>query len=70
MLQVEVSALKSLVITTPSMPGGWRRHSTENLAPCLECGQYDCNGASGATNRIVPCVRKHEPGAFDEQEVG
>ncbi|KXJ15161.1 Guanine nucleotide exchange factor for Rab-3A [Exaiptasia diaphana] len=49
MLQAEVNALKSLVITrTPGNHKGsrHRRHSDEQYSPCENCGSYDCDGAA------------------------
>lgn len=47
MLQAEVNALKALVVSqTPGNPKSWRRrHSEEHLAPCSDCGSYDCDAA-------------------------
>ncbi|XP_031564917.1 guanine nucleotide exchange factor for Rab-3A-like [Actinia tenebrosa] len=47
LLQAEVNALKTLVTSrTPGNPKSWRRrHSEENLAPCSDCGSYDCDAA-------------------------
>lgn len=42
MLEAEVEALKTLVITsTPSRPG-FRRRSTEQLNSCDSCGSVHC----------------------------
>ena len=42
MLEAEVEALKTLVITsTPSKPG-FRRRSTEQLNSCDSCGSVHC----------------------------
>ncbi len=42
MLEAEVEALKTLVITsTPSKPG-FRRRSTEQLDSCNSCGSVHC----------------------------
>ena len=42
MLEAEVEALKTLVITsTPSKPG-FRRRSTEQLSSCDSCGSVHC----------------------------
>ena len=42
MLEAEVEALKTLVITsTPSKPG-FRRRSTEQLSSCNSCGSVHC----------------------------
>ena len=42
MLEAEVEALKTLVITsTPSKPG-FRRRSTEQLNSCNSCGSVHC----------------------------
>ena len=54
-LQAEVTALKQLVLTSTSSPGnsgrlGWRRHSTEHLAPCPDCDSYDCDAAVARFN--------------------
>ncbi|KAK3752323.1 hypothetical protein QZH41_010342 [Actinostola sp. cb2023] len=47
MLQAEVNALKSLVITrTPGhSKSRHRRHSDDHLSPCENCGSSDCDGA-------------------------
>ena len=75
-LQAEVTALKHLVLTStnsPHRPKGelsWRRHSTEHLLPCLECGSYDCDAAVPRFNG--PCVQgsRHRKYALsDEPEV-
>lgn len=49
-LQGEVTALKHLVLTSTSPHGhskgmGFRRHSTDHLSPCTQCGSYDCDAA-------------------------
>ena len=51
------------------MTGGWRRHSAENVATCVECGQYNCDGVTRGANRMVSSVR-NQPDALDEKEVG
>lgn len=54
-LQAEVTALKQLVLTSTSSPNhtrglGFRRHSTEHLSPCTECGSYNCDAAVARFN--------------------
>lgn len=71
-----MTALKQLVLTSTSTPGqsrglGFRRHSTEHLSPCAECGSYDCDAVVARFNR--PCLEgshQQKDGLSDEPEVG
>lgn len=72
-LQAEVTALKHLVLTSTSSPGhargmGFRRHSTDHLSPCTECGSYDCDAAVARFNGT--CHVHHSKDTLsDEPEV-
>ena len=70
-LQAEVTALKSLVISsTPTQAGGkWRRHSSEHLTPCPECGLFDCDAAGlKRADHAAPLLTPET--LDDEAEVG
>lgn len=75
-LQAEVTALKQLVLTSASSPGhkkgmGYRRHSTEHLSPCVECGSYDCDAAVARFNGTCAEHSHHRGDTLkDEPEVG
>lgn len=74
-LQAEVTALKQLVLTSASSPGhkkgmGYRRHSTEHLSPCVECGSYDCDAAVARFNGTCAEHSHHRGDTMkDEPEV-
>ena len=72
MLQAEVTALKQLVLTSTSTPGhsgrlGWRRHSTEHLAPCPDCDSYDCDAAVARFNGTCLQDPNHSKNSLAEE---
>jgi len=75
-LQAEVTALKQLVLTSTSSTGhsrglGFRRHSTEHLSPCTECGSYDCDAAVARFNGTCLERTHHRKDTLsDDPEVG